>query len=133
MQWLRKLETPAYVALRIVLGFMFTCHGLGKIFGVLAAGAGPKPFTQMWIGGVIELAGGALVGAGLFTRVAAFICSGQMAVAYFQFHVGGHFEKWHWLPIVNHGELAVVYCFAFLLIAARGPGPLSIDRAMHRA
>ncbi len=115
----------AYALLRIVTGFLFSFHGLQKIFGVLS------PFkaefgTQMWYGGLIELVCGVLVMIGLFTAPAAFLASGTMAVAYFQFH-------WKFqmgsaiLPGVNQGELAVVYCFLFLFIACKGSGPWSVS------
>jgi putative oxidoreductase len=126
---LAKLQEPAYAMLRFITGAMFTCHGLQKLFGVLGNSAIHfRAAPQMWIGGLIELVCGVAIAAGLFTRWAAFLASGTMAVAYFQFHVGGDFSHAHWLPIVNKGELAVVYCFVFLLFAARGPGLASLDR-----
>ena len=121
-----RLETAAYAALRIVCGFLLAFHGLQKLFGVLAKHEGPPIGSQLWIGGVIELAGGVLVALGVFARPAAFLVSGTMAVAYFQFHFG--LASYHWLPIANDGELAVVYCFVFLLIAARGAGSLALTR-----
>jgi putative oxidoreductase len=129
--FLTKLEPTAYALLRALAGFMFSFHGLQKIFGVFATKQ-PAAWTQLWFGGLIELVCGALVMIGLFTRPAAILASGTMAVAYFQFHVDGNFGGWHWLPIVNKGELAAVYAFVFLLVAARGPGSVSVDRAMSR-
>ncbi|MCR9244626.1 MAG: DoxX family protein [bacterium] len=108
----------AYVLLRFVVGLLFAMHGVQKVFGYLAD-APKEMFTQIWIGGVIELATGALVAVGLFTRWAAFLASGTMAVAYFQFHWPFVFDQSAW-PIVNEGELAVVYCFLFLYIACQG-------------
>jgi putative oxidoreductase len=120
----------AFFALRVVVGFLFMLHGAGKILHF--PHAMPMPLdTQLKIGGVIELVGGALVMVGLFTRAAAFICSGMMAVAYFQFHWKGHFDNWMWLPGENHGEDAVIYCFVFLFIAAAGGGALSLDRKLR--
>jgi len=83
--------------------------------------------AKMLAAGIIELAGGLLVATGLFAAIAAFIASGEMAVAYFTAHAPGGF----W-PIVNKGELAVLYCFVFFYIAARGSGPLSLDRLIRR-
>lgn len=117
---------PIFAALRIVSGALFAFHGLQKLFGVLADKQ-PEAFSQLWIGGVIELVGGTLIALGLFTRWAALIASGTMAVAYIQFHWKGQLDA-GFLPRINGGELAVIYCFLFLYIAARGPGPLSLDR-----
>jgi putative oxidoreductase len=122
---LSRFEPTAYAVFRIVVGFLFLWHGLSKLTGFL----GPQMPTgsQMWIGGVIELVCGALVMLGLFTRYAAFLASGTMAVAYFQFHWKLHVADYAFLPVVNQGEAAVLYCFAFLFIACRGPGALSLD------
>ncbi len=120
-----KLEPIAYAALRMVAGGMLVCHGLAKIFGVL--GDRMPAFSQLWFGGVIELCGGALVAIGLFTRPAAFLCSGMLAVAYFQFPWKLRLAGLAWLPAINKGELAVIYCFTFLFISARGPGRASLD------
>src|SRR5262245_22138125 len=109
-----RLETLSYAALRIVAGFMFFWHGSQKLLGVPAGKAAPALSSQMWFGGIMALGCGALIAVGLFTRPAAFLASGMMAVAYTQFHwklaLGANF-----LPLVNKGELAVPYCFAFLL------------------
>ena len=129
MSKLSRLEEPVFAALRIITGAMFMCHGLQKMFGVLGRPAIPFAEHQMWIGGVIELVCGLAIAAGLFTRIAAVLASGTMAVAYFQFHMKGGFAGNHWLPIVNQGELAVVYCWLFLFFAVRGPGPYSLDRS----
>jgi putative oxidoreductase len=127
-----RLETISYAALRIVAGFMFLWHGTQKLFGFPAAKTMPELWSQKWIGGVIELVAGALIMVGLFTRPAAFLAAGTMAVAYIQFHwklgLGADL-----LPMVNKGELAALYCFVFLLIWARGAGPISIDRQVGRA
>lgn len=118
MKFLAKYADYAYALLRIVTGFMFLFHGAQKILGVFAASQ-PPVLSQLWIGGIIELAGGLLVMLGLYTRWAAFICSGTMAVAYIQFHwklqLGPQF-----FPIVNKGELALLYSCVFLYIACRG-------------
>ncbi len=117
-----------YAAFRFVIGFLFLFHGLQKLFGWFG-GQQPPVGSQLWVGGLLELVGGALVAAGLFTSWAAFLLSGMMAVAYFQFHFKFDFSEGNLWPIVNRGEAAVLYCFAFLLIAARGSGPLSVDAA----
>jgi putative oxidoreductase len=120
------LEGYAYSALRIVAGLLFLFHGLQKLFGMY--GGQVVPLGSMhWFAGVIELGGGLLIMVGLFTSIVAFICSGEMAAAYFI----SHFPNAFW-PIQNRGELAALYCFVFLFIAARGAGPLSIDRNVRR-
>jgi putative oxidoreductase len=83
-------------------------------------GSPPAVGSQIWIGGLIELVGGALIALGPFARPAAFIASGTMAVAYIQFHWRFAFADYRWLPSVNKGELAAIYCFLFLFIAVRG-------------
>ena len=127
-----RIETISYAALRIVAGFMFLFHGTQKLFSFPAAKAMPELWSQKWFGGVIELVAGALIMLGLFTRPAAFIASGTMAVAYIQFHWKGAFGM-ELLPMVNKGELAALYCFVFLLIWAKGAGSISIDRQLGRA
>lgn len=118
---------PVYAILRIIAGLMFAFHGLQKIFGVLTPPERVPGFlTQMWFGGLIELVAGLLIAVGLFTRCAAFVASGTMAVAYTQFHWKFAFDA-GFLPGVNKGELALLYCFLFLFIACRGAGILSVD------
>lgn len=116
----------AYGLLRIVAGFMFSVHGMQKIFGILAAST-PPVGSQIWFGGLIELATGLLMMVGFFTREAAFLASGTMAVAYIQFHWKLAVDS-QILPIVNKGELAALYSFLFLYVACRGPGVWSLDR-----
>jgi putative oxidoreductase len=127
-----RIETISYAALRVVAGFMFLWHGTQKLLGVPGGKSLPELWSQIWIGGVIELVCGTLIMVGLFTRPAAFIAAGTMAVAYIQFHWKGALGT-DFLPIVNKGELAVLYCFVFLLIWARGAGSFSIDRQLRRA
>ncbi|HTL31821.1 MAG TPA: DoxX family protein [Kofleriaceae bacterium] len=127
-----RLESWSYTALRFVAGFMFFWHGAQKVLGLLATKPPPELMSQMWFGGVIELVTGTLIALGLLTRPAAFLASGQMAVAYIQFHWKGALGA-SFLPIVNKGELAVLYCFVFLFICLRGAGPISIDRQLGRA
>jgi len=126
-----RLEAMTFAALRIVAGVLMACHGFQKLVGVYGPTADVG--SQIWIGGIIELAGGLLVAFGFYARLAAFLLSGQMAVAYFQFHWKLQFDHWRFLPIVNHGEDAVVYCFVFLYIWAHGSGRYSLDRRYHRA
>ena len=126
MGWLGRHAERIYAVFRFVVGILFACHGAQKLFGAFGApSATDKPI--MLAAGIIEFAGGLLVAVGFLTVWAAFIASGQMAAAYFMAHAKGGF----W-PIVNKGELAVVYCFVFLYIAARGAGPFSVDAMMRR-
>lgn len=120
-------EEPVYAILRVVAGVLFAVHGMQKLFGTFDPPKQPEVWSQLWIGGVIELGAGLLVALGLFTRPAAFLASGTMAVAYFQFHWKLEMADNMWAPIVNHGEMAVIYCFLFLLFALRGGGPYSLD------
>jgi len=126
MKWLAKYADYAYALLRIVAGFLLAFHGSQKILGFLSEFR-PPVWSQLWIGGIIELVGGLLIGLGLMTRGAAFICSGMMAVAYIQFHwkfqLGSQI-----FPAINKGELAVLFCFIFLYIACRGGVKWSIDK-----
>lgn len=125
-------EPYGYALLRIVSGVLFFFHGAQKLFGWVTEKASPEVGSQMWVGGVLEVVGGALIALGLFTRPAAFISAGMMAVAYTQFHWKLVFEDWQWLPIVNKGELAVVYAFLFLFFALRGPGIWALDGLIRR-
>lgn len=118
-------DEPAYALLRMVAGAMFMFHGVQKIFGVLTDHQ-PPVGSQLWIGGLLELICGVAVAIGLFTSLAAFVASGMMAVAYFQFHWRFQFDS-AFFPAVNQGEPAVLYCFVFLCIAARGSGAWSLD------
>jgi putative oxidoreductase len=122
MNALKKFEPYAYAALRIVFGFLFACHGVQKSFAVLG-GHRPEGVLE-WTGTGIELVAGILIMIGLLTQLAAFIASGEMAVAYFMVH-----QPHHFFPIVNHGELAVIYCFVALYIACRGAGKWGVDKS----
>ena len=119
---LGRFAEPAYALLRIVAGLLFAFHGVQKFFGILGGDRAPL-FSQIWFAGVIEMIGGLLIALGSFTSIAAFIASGEMAVAYFTAHA----PKGPW-PTLNGGELAVLYCFLFLYISARGAGRWSVDR-----
>ena len=120
--FMRPYETQTYALLRIVAGFLFLWHGMSKLLGIPTPPPPGAPAFVIYVGGGIELVGGALVMLGLFTRRAAFVTSGMMAVAYWLAH-GMHAL----LPIQNQGELAALYCFVFLFIAAHGPGRWSVD------
>jgi putative oxidoreductase len=124
MRFLSNHEGRAYLLLRLVFGFLFACHGASKMFGVLGAHRIAPGANLDYLSAVIELVAGALIFIGLFTRPAAIIACGEMAVAYFMVHAKGSF-----FPLVNHGELAVIYCFVALFIATRGAGNFGIDRS----
>ena len=126
---MKALEPHAYVLLRIVTGFMFTFHGVQKLFGWPPM-THSMDATQQYTAGVIEFAGGLLITVGLCTRPVAFLCCGLMAAAYWMEH---GLREGAPLPIQNRGDAAVLYCFVFLLISARGSGKLSIDRARENA
>ncbi len=126
MKLFEKYADYTYAFLRIVAGFMFMFHGAQRVLGVLSQFQ-PPALSQLWIGGLIELVGGLAVMLGFQTRLAAFLCSGTMAVAYFQFHwkfQGGA----NIFPVINKGELAVLYCFVFLFIACRGGVKWYLDK-----
>jgi putative oxidoreductase len=125
VKFLSRYAEPLYSILRFVAGFLFTFHGAQKLFGMFGGNKTEAPL--MIFGGVIELVGGLLVALGLLTVPAAFLCSGMMAVAYFK----SHFPQGFW-PIENKGELAALYCFVFLYIAARGSGVWSLDALFRR-
>ena len=117
--------------LRIVAALMFMQAGTVKLFGwpmAMPGGGSPPLMSQVGIGALLEFVGGALLLVGLFTRPVAFILSGEMAVAYFQFHQPNGF----W-PVVNQGQPAVLYCFIWLYISARGAGPWSLDALVRRS
>jgi len=122
--FMSRWTMPLLSVLRIVAGFLFVAHGTQKLFDMPAAmPGGPVPLQSLaGAAGAIEIAGGALLLLGLLTRPVAFLLSGEMAVAYFKAHATQSF----W-PIVNQGELAVLYCFLFMYFAAAGAGPWSID------
>lgn len=115
-------EQVALNLLRIVAGFLFWQHGAQKLFGTLGRDAPVDFFTILGLAGILETVGGVFLALGLFTRPVAFILSGEMAWAYFSSHAPGGF----W-PIMNRGELAALYAFIFLYVAARGGGGFSVD------
>ena len=128
MGFLKPYEAWIYAALRIMAGLLFMQHGLQKIFGLFGGVPADAPAFVVWVAGAVELVGGALVAIGLFAGPAAFLASGTMAVAYFM----GHWARTgEFFPILNQGELAILYCFVFLYISSRGGGPLSLDRIIR--
>ena len=123
MKFLDDYQEHAYALLRIVSGFLFLWHGSQKYFNFPIDFPHAPLNPMLSAAGVIELAGGILIMIGFFTRPAAFICSGTMAVAYWMAH-----GMKNLFPIANGGELAAIYCFVFLFIATRGAGIWSIDK-----
>jgi putative oxidoreductase len=125
-----KFSPQLLSILRIMSALLFVEHGTSKLLGVPPSHM-PGPlqiFSMVGFSGILELVGGVLLAIGLFTRITAFILSGEMAVAYFMVHAPQNF-----FPLVNKGELAVLYCFVFLYLAAAGGGPWSVDRLRHRS
>ena len=127
--WLSRWQPQLLAILRIVVALLFLEHATIKLFGFPPGG---QPGIQqvgslLWIGGVVEIVTALLVLLGLFTRLAAFIAAGEMAVAYFMAHAPKGFY-----PALNMGEAAILFCFVFLYLAAAGPGAWSIDGARMR-
>ncbi|MBB5868717.1 putative oxidoreductase [Allocatelliglobosispora scoriae] len=128
----RRLPELVTTLFRLVLGLLFAFHGATSIFGILggARGTGQAIAVGVWPGwwaALIQLVGGLLVMAGLGTRIAALVCSGSMAYAYFVVH-----QPEGLLPLNNGGELAALFCWSFLLVAVLGPGSWSLDRLLTR-
>ena len=130
MSHLEAWSPRVLAAVRIITALLFVEHGLMKLVAFPAAVPGlPSPLPAILVAAaVIEIVGGALIGAGLFTRIAAFICSGEMAAAYFMFHAPNSF----W-PAVNQGDAAILFCFVFLYLAFAGAGAFSIDAALSNS
>jgi putative oxidoreductase len=122
MNALNKYADTVYCIARLVVGLMFACHGGQKILNFPPGGHGAPTDAIGLLGAWIELAGGFLIAFGLFTRIAAFLASGEMAVGYFMMHAPGGF-----FPIQNHGEPAVFYCWFFFFAVFYGAGRWSID------
>ena len=123
---LGRFAPQIYAVLRVVSGLLFAVHGAQKLLGVLGGQQVPI-MSQFGLAGVIELVGGLMIAAGIFASLAAFVASGEMAVAYFQAHA----PKALW-PVQNGGELAVLFCFVFLYVAARGNGTWSVQGGKKR-
>lgn len=128
MSALSRYADLVYCLMRLVVGLLFACHGGQKVLNFPPGGHGPPTDTLNVVGAWIELVGGFMIAFGLLTRFAAFLCSGEMAVAYFMVHakMGGFF------PIQNHGESAVIYCWIFLFMVFHGAGAWSIDALIMR-
>ena len=127
METLDRIQPYLLSVLRIMVGLLFMQHGLSKLFG-FPAGAGFPAFLSLpWFEGCIEMIGGGLIVIGLFTRSAAFITLGEMAIGYFMVHAPKSF-----FPYVNGGNLAVLYCFVFLYLVVSGPGPISLDALLWK-
>src|SRR5205085_5795873 len=131
-----RFASQAFAIMRMIMGLLFFFHGAQKILGfppmqgMPPGGLPPIAVLAGWI----ELVGGLLIAVGLMTGLAAFICSGEMAVAFFMGHFGPAMSKggtWAWNPLVNKGEAAVLYCFIFLYIASHGGGIWSIDSVLR--
>ena len=124
--FLGRFAPQIYALLRIVAGVLFAQHGAQKLLGALG-GQQVSITSQFGAAGVIELVGGLMIAAGVFSSLVAFVASGEMAVAYFQAHA----PRGLW-PVQNGGELAVIYCFIFLYLAARGNGVWSLQGGKRR-
>ena len=121
-RFLAPYANQIYALMRIFVGVLFACHGAQKLLGMFGGFTAAPMNPLLYAAGTIELVGGLMVAAGVYASIAAFICSGQMAVGYFLAH-----QSRGLFPIQNQGELAVLYCFVFLYIAAKGPGIWSVD------
>lgn len=123
-----RLGGIAVSAVRIIVAFLFMLHGVATLFGALSSTGAATPIGQWpsWWAGLIQLVGGGLVLLGLFTRPAALVCSGAMAFAYFSVH-----QPRGLFPMQNAGELAALYSWSFLLIAALGAGPFALDALLR--
>jgi putative oxidoreductase len=130
---LARVSRVAFVLLRVVTGFLFFQIGTNKVLGwhggIPPDGAAAEFLSVYWVGGMLELVGGALVTVGLFTRPVAFVLSGEMAVAFWQFHFWPDRKFW---PVENGGTPAALFCFVFLYFAAAGAGDGSLDALLRR-
>lgn len=113
----------ALAVLRIVAALLFLAHGTQKLLGFPAAEWSPEAFSMPWIAGVIEIVTGVLIAVGFFTRPAAFLASGTMAVAYWMAHAPSNF-----FPVNNGGDAAILFCFVFLYLVFAGPGAWSVNK-----
>ena len=127
MQFLKPYTECIHDTVRIVAGVLFFQHGAQKIFGILGAEQSVELGSRLGLAGIIEMTTGTLIALGLFTPIAAFIASGEMAVAFFIAHV----PRGSIWPLVNGGEPAVLFCFLFLYLASRDSGDWSLDRVLR--
>jgi putative oxidoreductase len=128
LERLEKYLPEMLSILRILAGLLFLEHGSAKLLGFpMSPSPQPAMMTLLWIQGAIELVGGLLIAVGFLTRPVAFILAGDMAVAYFMAHLPKSL-----FPLLNQGDLAILYCFIFLLFFVAGPGRWSIDRSLGR-
>ena len=126
MKFLDTYRPQILAAARIVFGSLFAMHGLQKVFLMFGGAPAEMPDAARYVIGGIELVGGAMIAVGFKTRLAAFLCSGQMAIAYFAVH-----QKEGLFPIQNHGELAALYCWAFIMIASVREWIWAVDGGAH--
>jgi putative oxidoreductase len=122
MGFLSRYASPILGITRIIVGLLFLEHGLMKLLGFPAPMGSPALLSLMGVAGIIETVGGILIALGFFSRIAAFICSGQMAVAYFMVHAAKGIY-----PALNGGDGAILFCFIFLYLAAAGPGSFAVN------
>jgi putative oxidoreductase len=138
MNSLNRFADPAYCIMRLIIGLMFACHGGQKLLGFPGGGHGSAEGLMLF-GGIIELVGGLMIAFGFWTRIAAFVSAGEMAVAYFMIHAAGKAighaptPAEQFFPILNKGELAVVLCWVFLFMVFYGAGRWSIDALLGKA
>ena len=128
MAWLSRFQPQLLALLRITAAYMYFWHGTAKFFGHPTAMGHVELLSLMGAAGVLEIGGGLLLMLGLFTRPVAFLLSGQMAVAYFM----AHSQPSMWMPLLNKGESAALFCFIFLYLAAAGGGAPSLDGLLRR-
>ena len=132
MNSLNRYADPVYCLMRLIVGLMLACHGAQLVLGMFGGMPGSEKMI-LQIGGWIQLVGGLLIAFGLLTRLAAFICSGMFAVAYFMMHVApATTPTGKFFAIGNHGELAVFFCWVFFFMFFYGPGRWSIDAMIGR-
>ena len=122
-----RFDEPTYALLRFAAGVLFACHGAQKLFGALGGRQVEEIASLHGVAGIVERVGGSLIALGLFASWAGLLASGQMFIAYFMAHAPEGA-----VPIQNGGELALLYAFVFLVVAAHGAGAWSIDALMHR-
>jgi putative oxidoreductase len=127
MEALNRFQPYLLSVLRIMVGLLFMQHGLSKLFGFPSGAGFPAFLSLTWFEGAIEMVTGGLIGIGLFTRCAAFIASGEMAIGYFVIHAPKSFY-----PYVNGGNLAILYCFVFFYLVFAGSGPISLDALLRK-